>query len=237
MKLAIIGDIHSNKSALRAVLEDIKEKDVDTILCTGDIVGYLANPNKVIDLLKINNVLCIKGNHDQRVANTEQLTLEDINKLNPKNLYKKGSLVHTRYHISDESIEYLKNLPESITMSFKNLSLKVVHGGLNQIDEYIYDESENMYETASKLKEDILIYGHTHLPLYRELGSKIFINPGSVGKPKDKNYRASYCLLTIDDGVHCEFIKVDYPVEVTLDKIEKSPWISNDLIDNIKNGY
>ena len=69
MKFAVIGDIHSNKYALESVLEDIKERNVDFIISTGDLVGYLPYPNEVIDLLRRHSVLSVKGNHDEFISN------------------------------------------------------------------------------------------------------------------------------------------------------------------------
>src|SRR3989338_9997626 len=73
MKIAIIADVHSNLEALEGVLKDISNKNVDEIICLGDLVGYGANPNEVIELIKKKNIKCIKGNHDLNAVTLEKL--------------------------------------------------------------------------------------------------------------------------------------------------------------------
>lgn len=73
MRFAVIGDIHSNIYALESVVQDIKNRDIDFILCTGDMVGYAPFPNEVIDLIRKSNVLSIQGNYDKAIGNSESV--------------------------------------------------------------------------------------------------------------------------------------------------------------------
>lgn len=237
MKIAIIGDIHSNKYALNSVMEDINKKDVDFILSTGDLVGYLTHPNEVIRILKNNNVLSIKGNHDLRVAESNPILLDSIDSLSSDEIYRKGSLAYTNWKITSDNRDYLKNLPNQLKLNFNGLSLIMVHGSPKEIDEYLYPDSKEVIELSKSISEDIIISGHTHVPYHIVKNNKHFINPGSVGKPKDRRYEATYMILDITDKIMSTIIQVKYPLDALIKSIEANPMIPDHLIDHLKEGY
>lgn len=237
MKFAIIGDIHSNKYALKSVLDDIQKKDVDFILSTGDLVGYLTHPNEVIHMLRENNVLPIMGNHDQRIANANSITKEEIESMTTDEVFSKGSLAFNNLEITSKNKKYLKNLPKKLKLYCNDFELLMVHGSPTKIDEYLYSDSEKLIEVSKKVDADIIISGHTHLPYHLIKNGKHFINPGSVGKPKDHRYEATYMILNITDQIQSNIVQVDYPIEELINAIKNNPFVSNDLIDHLKEGY
>ncbi len=237
MKFAIIGDIHNNKYALKSILEDIDKKDVDFILSTGDLVGYLIHPNEVIHMLRKSNVLSIMGNHDERVAHSKSIKLNEIESMATEQIFKKGSLAFTNLVISTDNRDYLKNLPRHLRLSCNGLNLLVVHGSPNKIDDYLYEDSKKLIEVSKNINEDIIISGHTHIPYHLLKNGKHFINPGSVGKPKDRRYEATYMILNITDQVKSNIVQVDYPIDKIITSIKKNPFVSNDLINHLKEGY
>lgn len=237
MKFAIIGDIHSNKYALKSVLNDIQKKDVDFILSTGDLVGYLTHPNEVIQMLRESNVLSIMGNHDQRVAETRAITETAINTMTTDEIFSKGSLAFNNLEITSKNKDYLKNLPKQLKLRCNDFKLLMVHGSPTKIDEYIYPDSEKLIEISKKVDEDIIISGHTHSPYHLIKNGKHFINPGSVGKPKDRRYEATYMILDITNEIRSNIVQVDYPIDELIKAIKKNPFVSNDLIDHLKKGY
>lgn len=203
-KIAFISDIHSNLPALKAVIEDIRSKGVDKIYCLGDISGYHSQPNRVIELLKEEEVISIKGNHDMVI--TEQ-------KFNRE---KPGDFVlwWNYDQLTRENREYLQNLPEELVISWEGLLIKIVHGSPESIEEYIREGSREAKKYLGSLHEDILICGHTHIPYIIQERGKYLLNTGSVGKPKIGRPDSSYLLLSIDgDGVTPEIIYVDYKVD------------------------
>src|SRR3989338_6257691 len=120
MKIAIIADVHSNLEALEGVLKDISNKDVDDIICLGDIVGYGANPNEVIELIKKKNIKCLKGNHDLNAV-----TLEKLDWFND---FAKEALKWTNKVLTEENKQFLKELPETLEIKDKENRLLAVHG-------------------------------------------------------------------------------------------------------------
>jgi predicted phosphodiesterase len=84
------------------------------------------------------------------------------------------------------------------------------------------DDIEKQQEIVSEMEEDIIVFGHTHFPYYKELEGKLFINAGSVGRPKDGDHRACYCILKIDRCITIDFIRVSYDVEAVAREIEES---------------
>ena len=237
MKFAIIGDIHSNKYALKSVLDDIKRKDVDFILSTGDLVGYLTHPNEVIHMLRESNVLSIMGNHDERVAHSKPMVLKTIESMTKDEVFSKGSLAFTNLEISTKNRDYLKNLPRYLKLNCNGLDLLMVHGSPNKIDDYLYEDGEKIIEVSKNIYEDIIISGHTHIPYHVIKNGKHFINPGSVGKPKDRRPEATYMILNITDKIQSNIVQVKYPMDQIIKAVEENPMISNDLIDHLKKGY
>lgn len=237
MNVAVIGDIHSNKFALESVFQDINTKEIDFILCTGDLVGYLPFPNEVIDIVRSNRVVAIKGNHDQRIGESSMVTDGEINNMTEEEIHKKASMAFTNWEISDENRKYLKNLPEQIKININGLTLLIVHGSPKAIDEYLYEDQETLSELSKTLEEDIIICGHTHIPYHVTINDKHFINVGSVGKPKGGKPQATYQILSIkDDQISSELRKVDYDVESMIQAIEDNKMISNDLIKMLREG-
>jgi putative phosphoesterase len=237
MKFAIIGDIHSNKYALKSVLDDIQRKNVDFILSTGDLVGYLTHPNEVIEMLRKHNVLSIMGNHDQRLANASPISIKKIKSMTSDEVFSKGSLAFNSLEITSDNRMYLKNLPLQLKLSLNGFELLLVHGSPSKIDEYLYPDSEELIEFSQNIDENIIISGHTHLPYHLIKNDKHFINPGSVGKPKDRRYEATYMILDITNEIRSNIVQVDYPIDELIKAIKKNPFISNDLIDHLKEGY
>lgn len=238
MRFAVIGDVHSNKYALESVLKDINTKDVDFIVSTGDLVGYLPFPNEVIQLIRKYRVLVVQGNHDKYIAESNKVQEEDLIKMSEEKLQSNASSVFTNWVISDKNRNYLKNLPNRITIDCNGLKILVVHGSHRAIDEYLYEDRENLYELSKTVNEDILICGHTHIPYHLAVGKKYFINAGSAGKPKHGDPQATYIIVDVEDGeVRSEIIRVDYDIESMIKAIEDNKMISNKLIPMLKEGF
>lgn len=237
MRIAIISDIHSNIHALNAVVEEIKSLDVDTILSTGDSVGYLTKPNEVIKALKKNGVLSIMGNHDQVIAQGEKVPEEKMVTMSEMQLQSSASRVFTNNTITSTYRDYLAGLPKELVLTFDRYKVKLVHGSPNSIDEYMYDDDDLLMKFVEDTEEDVIISGHTHIPYHKQMEGKHFINAGSVGKPKHGDSRAAYVILNIDDHqIDVEFRKVAYNVQAIVDEIKAEPLISDKLIENLEEG-
>ena len=127
MKIAVISDIHSNIYALDKVLEDIKSKNIDNIVCTGDLVGYGTRPNEVINRLREEKILTIMGNYDEAIGNFKFICGCDYP--DPNDAQKSAlSMQFTSQETSDINKEYLRNLPNELTFNFENKTIRFVHG-------------------------------------------------------------------------------------------------------------
>lgn len=237
MKIAIISDIHSNIHALEAALKDIDKQKVDLILSTGDLVGYLYYPNEVIKCLQDHHIKAIMGNHDQGIANSQNISQEEIDQMDNDQIQFGGSKTYTNHVISEENRQYLQNLPGNIKMDVEGHKLLLVHGSPNKIDEYLSEESQVINELAEEIKDDIIVFGHTHIPFVKTINNKTFVNAGSVGKPKHGSNQGTYIILDIkEDQVKVDIKKFIYDINSVIESILSTDLITDKLIDMIKEG-
>lgn len=244
MRIAVISDIHSNIYALEAVLDDIENRNVDLVACTGDLVGYGTRPNEVINTIRKKKVLTIMGNYDDAIGNYKIVCGCDYP--NPKDVEKAGlSMQFTSSETTDENKKYLSNLPKEATLTFNNKTIKLVHGSTRLINEYLKENSEEAKEVMNELDEDILVCGHTHIPYTKYYGEKLLINAGSVGKPKTNNPKANYVIIEINNEdnlsnskslVGVEIIEVNYDFEKAAREIEENNILPNDFARLIREG-
>lgn len=238
MRFAVIGDIHGNKYALESVLKDIDSKNIDFILSTGDLVGYMPYPNEVIELIRKNKVVVVQGNHDKTIAESKQVSTYEIEKMTDEDIQKKASRAFTNWVLTDENRTYLKNLTSKLSLEVEGVKVVLVHGSPMSIDEYLYEDKEKLSKLTEVITEDVIICGHTHVPYTLTVRDKIFINAGSVGKPKHGDYHSTYVVVEIKDGLVCSSIeKVNYDVELMIRDIKNNRMISNQLIAMLQEGY
>lgn len=238
MRFAVIGDIHGNKYALESVLKDIDSKNIDFIVSTGDLVGYMPYPNEVIELIRKNRVVVVQGNHDRAIAECKKISTNEIEKMTDEDIQKKASRAFTNWVLTDENRTYLKNLTSKLSLEVEGVKVVIVHGSPMSIDEYLYEDEEKLSKLTEVIHEDVIICGHTHVPYSLTVKDKVFINAGSVGKPKHGDYHSTYVVVEIKDGVVCSSIeKANYDVELMVRDIKNNRMISNELITMLQEGY
>jgi len=183
MKIGLIADIHANRPALTSVLRELR--GVDRIWCAGDITGYYPDPNGVINDLLAHRVEAIKGNHDWALESPPP----------SPNALLRQSITKTLSWIQSEYKRLLHNLPLEKTWDLDGLHIKMYHGSpWDILEEYIYPDY-NHFDRFAALDADIIILGHTHYPMLREIQGKTVINPGSCGQPRDGDTRAAFAVL------------------------------------------
>lgn len=236
MRIAVISDIHSNIYALNEVLADLKKRNVDLTVCTGDLVGYATRPNEVIETLRREKILTIMGNYDEAIGNFKIICGCDYP--DPKDAEKAGMSMHfTGQETTPENKAYLRNLPKEATITFNNKTVKFVHGSTRIINEYLKENSKEAEEVMGELVEDILVCGHTHIPYAKYYGDKLLVNAGSVGKPKTNKPDANYVIMDIQDStVEIEIIEVPYDFEKIAKEIEENVILPNDFARLIREG-
>lgn len=244
MKIAVISDIHSNIYALNEVLLDIEKRNIDMIVCTGDLVGYGTRPNEVIETLKREKILTIMGNYDEAIGNSKIVCGCDYP--DPKDIEKAGLSMHfTGKETTIENKVFLRNLPKEVTLTFNNKTIRFVHGSTRFINEYLKENSKEADEVMSELVEDILVCGHTHIPYAKFYADKLLVNAGSVGKPKTNNPNANYVIIDIKNedelskthsSVEVKIIEVEYNFEKLVKEIEENEILPNDFARLIREG-
>ncbi|HAM51503.1 MAG TPA: YfcE family phosphodiesterase [Nitrospiraceae bacterium] len=221
MKVAIFGDIHGNLEALKAAYSETVSKGIDKIYHLGDLGGYAPFVNEVVEFLTEHRIEGVKGNYDETVANDREhcgCKYEDPVQEEMANL----SFEWTKKHASRKTKEYLKKLPFSISLQAEGKKVLLFHATPGKNNLYWYEERPEKFfrEMARKVETDIMIYGHTHKPYRKDIEGKVFINAGSVGKPKDGDPRACVALVEITkDAVTTNFLRVPYDIEATAEAI------------------
>jgi putative phosphoesterase len=229
MKIGIISDIHGNLEALEEAFSNISERNVDTIVCLGDLTGYGPYPNEVVEFIREKHILNILGNYDAAVLEKKFNYIRN-NKVN------EFSMPWTAAQLKEDNLNYLKSLPQKISFRFKNREICFVHGSTRRINEYLYKGSSEAKEVMEAFTGDVLVCGHTHIPYKEEYGPKILINDGSIGKPKISRPNGTYVIMNVDDDeVHAKLVEFTYDYEKTASAMEKKG-IVKPCIDTIRTG-
>jgi putative phosphoesterase len=215
MKIAIFGDIHGNIEALKAAYEAAQAAGTGKIYHLGDLGGYSPFVNEVVDFIREYNIEGVQGNYDETVAHDREhcgCKAEDPIQEEMAN----RSFAWTKEHSSSKTKEYLGKLPVEVTFSIHDRKIALFHATPRKNNLYWFEDRPEKFfqEMAEKVDADILVYGHTHKPYRKDFENKIFINAGSVGKPKDGDPRSCLTLLEITpERVNVEFLRISYDVE------------------------
>ena len=212
MRMGIIADPHSNLAAFQAVLKHMPK--VDELVCAGDLVGYGAEPNEVIDLARRKDVQTVLGNHDYSAIT------RDITGFNP---FAAKAALWTAKNLREDNVKYLRGLREELRLTRGGKRIYVVHGSpRDPLFEYVFPDLSNreLLELTRDIEADVIVLGHTHVPMQRVIQGKLVLNPGGVGQPRDRDPRASYMLLTLDDEISVKHERVEYDIERAAKKIE-----------------
>ncbi|MBC7294700.1 MAG: metallophosphoesterase family protein [Thermoleophilia bacterium] len=196
--VAFISDIHGNSEALEAVLADIQTRQIAAVYCLGDLVGYGPNPNGVIDLVRQMEIPTILGNSDDDIA----WERSDCGCYFPDERAKRlgeASYQFTVREVTPENKAYLRALPREKHLFVNGWRLHLVHGSPRRLNEYLLPDrpERSFWRLASNEEDDVLVFGHTHQSWHRWFGRVLFVNVGSVGKPRDGDPRAAYTLLNL----------------------------------------
>lgn len=213
MRLAVISDVHANLHALEQVWEDLRTQTPDAVYCLGDLVGYGAFPNEVIDFLRERKIPTLMGNYDEGVG----FDLDDCGcayRTSAERADGDLSLVWSRQQTRPENKRYLRELPPDLRIGQPQAGLLLVHGSPRKINEYVYeDRPQATFERLARLAgTDVLLFGHTHRPYQKQVAAVRFVNVGSVGKPHDGDPRACYAVLDLAPDPRIEFRRVAYDV-------------------------
>lgn len=223
MRIALFGDIHANLEALESVLADAAAQGVTDYVCTGDVVGYNADPVACLEIVREMDCPTVKGNHDEDASGTHSL-----DSMNP---IAAAALEWTRLQLTDEQRQWLRRLRMVRQVS----DFTVVHSTLDQPSNWNY--VTNRFDAMANFSyqfTQVCFNGHTHVPrvyvktdkvqeipadsILIEDGAKYFINIGSVGQPRDGDWRAAYAIYDTAQKL-VTIRRVEYDLATTQKKI------------------
>ena len=222
MRVAAIADIHGNLPAREAVLDRVAEIGVDDLYCGGDLVGYGPHPNEVCALIEARGIPAIHGNYDYAIARD----LDDCGcaYITPHDReLGQRSVEWTLAHTDAASKAFMRGLPFDLRFAMGASRVRLVHGSPRKVNEYLFeDKPASLYERlAAQAEADVLVFGHTHKPWVREYDGVLFVNCGSVGKPKDGDPRAAFAVLeTTNDGIAVTIERVPYDAVAVAREVE-----------------
>jgi diadenosine tetraphosphatase ApaH/serine/threonine PP2A family protein phosphatase len=232
MRYLVLTDIHANLEALEACLADARARGFDRALVLGDIVGYAANPNEVIERVqRLEPLAIVRGNHDKVACGIDQA--------DGFNVVARSAAVWTLATLTPEHRDWLARLPKGPILV--DSVVEICHGSPFDEDAYIFDDLDAI--RALKFSQrPLCLFGHTHNSVTFELprgaadstvlsmrhdtriglvdGFKYLVNPGAVGQPRDGDARASYGLVDTERR-EVELFRLDYPVAEAQAKILK----------------
>ena len=223
MRFAIFSDIHANLEALEAVLADAHQRKCTHFVCLGDVVGYNADPHECVELVRELDCPTVKGNHDEQASISESST--DFNELAERAIKWK------RDKLTEKDKQWLRDLPYQKQVR----DFTIVHATLDTPAQWGY--VFNNLEAAASFtyqRTTVCFFGHTHVPMVfirdegvrREMADhvriepakKYFINVGSVGQPRDGNWRAAYCVYDVEINL-VQRLRVKYDLAAVQKKI------------------
>jgi putative phosphoesterase len=222
MRVAVVTDVHGNLPALEAALSWAEALGVDALYCGGDLVGYGPRPNEVCALIEDRGIPTIYGNYDYAIGRD----LEDC-----------GCAYHTAHEraLGQRSVDwtlantdarskaFMRGLPFDLRVDLDGRRVRLAHGSPRKVNEYLFeDKPASLYERlAAQAEADVLVFGHTHKPWIHEYGGVLFVNCGSVGKPKDGDPRGAFAVLELADGrVEASIERVPYDAEAVAREVE-----------------
>ena len=220
-KLLVLGDIHANWPALKAIFDYIRPERFDGIINTGDFTVYSTFPNETVDWFrKQQKTLCILGNTDLRLLNI--LAGKKLKK--PRKEEKRVMYFWTADHLSNKNHLFLKSLPNKMECVIKNIRIGIFHGTFDDPEETLYpDVPINRFrELAANAPYQVHIMGHSHIPYYKKVGGVHFVNPGSVGRMYDGDPRTSFAIIKVSSKrTAVEHFRIPYPVRKVTASLEK----------------
>ena len=227
MRYALISDIHGNLPALDAVLRHIDAQPrVGAVYHLGDLVGFGPWPNEIVERLRDRSIAGVAGNYDSTVA-TDYTHCGCRSESPRQEELAHVSFEWTRLHILPATKQVLAGLPFRLDLKPRGghasgPTVSLVHAtAVNNLVYLTEDRSDeflaNIARQANVRAGDVLCFGHTHKPWNRTANGVHFVNTGSVGRPKDGDWRAGYVLLDVGDGspptIDVQFVRVEYDVE------------------------
>jgi predicted phosphodiesterase len=199
-KILLFGGVYSNLQALEA-LKQIAEKEniaPENCICTGDIVGYCSQPEETVQLFKLWGAKSIVGNVEIQLRENADDCGCDFKEGSRCDDFSQLWYPFAQSKLSENSLEFLKTLPNHITFTYSDKKITVVHGSYFQVSEFIFKSTDWAIKKSNfeAIKSDVIIAGHCGLPFHHQQEEKIWLNPGVIGMPaNDGSPNVWYAIL------------------------------------------
>jgi putative phosphoesterase len=208
VRIGLLADVHANALGLAAVLAELDLLGTDCVLVAGDLVGYYPYVNEVLDSLRARGCICICGNHDAYLVGALKV---------PTKRWQAYNLDYADRVILAHNREWLAQQPFERRLEVDGTRILVCHGSPWRLDEYVYPGYEDMSQFGT-VEADLIVMGHTHVPLVQREGRVLLVNPGSCGQPRDYNPMASFATYDTDSRV-VELRRVAYDTEAVCSRL------------------
>ena len=219
MKVLVVSDIHANHEALLRVPDS-----VDRVLCLGDLVDYGPDPEPCIEWVRKRAEVIVRGNHDEAVAWRTSCgcspSFRPLSEATRELMWRK---------LGRADVDFLRTLPLEADVALGGVRFHLVHATPSDpLHTYLRpDEIARWEAEVERIEADVVLVGHTHLPMVLRFGKKVVVNPGSVGQPRDGDPRAAFAI--IEDG-EPRLERVEYDIEATASSLERSG-LSREVVD------
>lgn len=227
-KMLLFGGVYSNLQALEALLKEVEKNDIPTsnMICTGDVIGYCAQPEEVSQLMRKHNITTIAGNVEQQIRDGEENCGCDFEEGTTCDSLSKTWYPFAQTHISEETKKWLETIPLNVTFTFGGKKCSIVHGSYFNISEFIFKSTpwEIKEPNFTKTKADLIIAGHCGLPFVETKHKKTWLNPGVIGMPaNDKNTSVWYAILEEKNGeINITHKQLEYDFQTAAQLMEKA---------------
>ena len=224
MKFGIITDIHNNLIALDTILEYFAQQNCDKIVCCGDIIGIGPYPEETVQrIMMVENLIAVKGNHDAYLVDGMPTEFPNEEHMDY------GEMLHHKWEhgrLSENSIAFLKVLPEQTKISVGKYELAIMHYCMNDEGCYVNfipkPSEHDVRNMMVDIYSDIIIVGHDHSKTICNVDNKWYINVGSLGCPgRDRNVARAGILKIENDNVDIEPVELTYDVNIVIQKIDE----------------
>lgn len=248
-RIACFGGIYSNHLALAAAIDDAHNRGVDAIYCLGDFGGFGPSPNRSLDLLRDNEIICIQGNYDNSIGN--ELDDCQCGYTDPRdNHFAQISYEYTLRHTGADHQAWMRSLPDSRRITLGARRLLLCHGSPRKMNEFLWESTTStqfLDKLADKFEADLILTTHTGIKWQRDLAQqRQLVNVGVLGRPEnDGTANVWYTLIETDNktddktsnnGLHTEFVPVHYDHHELANEM-RTENLPDEFVETILNGW
>ncbi len=220
-KILVFGGVYSNFQALSALKSWAEENmySPEQIICTGDVVGYCAEPQACVDLVSHWNIHCIAGNVEIQLRNGDLDCGCNFNEDSTCDIYSKQWYPFAQQHVDEVGVNWMKQLPDHLIVDFAGLKWGVIHGTSSETAQFVFKSNpwSDKQSSFDQLNVNHILAGHCGLPFHDSQFEHSWINSGAIGMPaNDGTDRVWFCTIQ-DVGSHLqlEYHTLDYDMHET----------------------